>query len=392
MADPTVAGVSSRPSGARGGPEDDPLTLAFLGDADSIHVRRWVTWFARRGHGVHLLVADPAAVAPGLDPSITMHAFEPYTRASLRPIGAIRAARSLRRVLGAIRPDLLHAHYLTVHGWHARLAGFHPYVVTTWGTDVFVTARETLRGRLYARLSLGAADLVTGDSADLVRAAIRAGARPDRARLVQFGVETDRFTPGDPSPGLRARLGLEGRRVLFSPRMIAPNYRQTVVVEALAGLPSDVVAVLTEMYARPAEREAVLAVADQLGVTDRLRLLDGIEHGEMPDLYRLADVVVSVPASDATPVTILEALSCGRPVVATDLPSVREWLGGLDPETLVPVDDPVATGRAIARQLDRDAASRLALGEGSRHLVRERADRERSMLEVEALYRALLRH
>ena len=73
----------------------------------------------------------------------------------------------------------------------------------------------------------------------------------------------------------------------------------------------------------------------------------------MPDLYRLADVVVSIPASDGGPVTVAEALAVGRPVVATDLPSVREWLAELDPEALVPVDDVAATAAAVETVLSR---------------------------------------
>ena len=370
---------------------EDPLTIAFLGDANSIHLRRWVAWFARAGHRVHLLVPDLATVAPGLDESIGLHAFEPYTRARLRPVGAWRAARSLRRVLAEIRPDVLHAHYLTVHGWHARLSGFHPSAVTAWGSDVFITARATARGRLYGRLTLRSADLVTGDSRELVRAAVRAGARPDRTRLVQFGVDTARFSPGEAPDSLRRRLRVDGRRVVFSPRMIAPNYRQVVIVEALAALPEDVVAVFTEFQARPAERDLVLRTADRLGVADRLRLVPAIDHDEMPDFYRLADVVVSVPASDATPVSMLEALATGRPVVASDLESVREWLADLDPAGLVPVDDAAATAMAIDGVLGRSAETTASLGLEARQLVMERADHDRSMALVEALYRDLKR-
>lgn len=370
---------------------EGPLTLAFLGDANSIHLRRWVSWFARRGHHVHLLVPDAGAVDPGLEPSIELHAFEPYTRARLRPVGAWRAARSLRRLLTEVRPDVLHAHYLTLHGWHAWLAGFHPYAVTAWGTDIFVTARATARGRLYGRLALGSADLVTGDSGELVRAAVRAGARNDRTRLVQFGVDTRRFSPGDAPESLRQRVRVEDRRVIFSPRMIAPNYRQTVIVEALAALPEDVVAILTEFQARPAERDLVLRTADRLGVADRLRLVPAIGHDEMPDFYRLADVVVSVPASDATPVSMLEALATGRPVVASDLESVREWLADLDPVGLVPVDDAAATAEAIKGILRRSPDAAEALGGRARQLVMERADHDRSMAGAEALYRDLVR-
>jgi glycosyltransferase involved in cell wall biosynthesis len=303
----------------------------------------------------------------------------------------MRARRSLAAELRRIAPEILHAHYLTGHGWHARLSGFRPYAITLWGTDILVTARATRRGRLYARWSLGPAGLVTGDSEELVRAAVAAGARAERTHLVQFGVDTGRFSPGPDPAALRERLGLAGRRVIFSPRSIAPLYRHDVVLEALARLPADVCVVMTRHIARESEVEALQRRAAELGLSDRLVMVPKVDHAEMADFYRMADLAVSVPMSDGTPVTLLEALSAGRPVVASDLPSVREWLGDLDPASLVPVGDVAATARAIGATLGRPAAERLDFAERGRRLVDERASHDASMAAAEALYRELLR-
>jgi glycosyltransferase involved in cell wall biosynthesis len=368
-----------------------PLALAFLGDPNSIHTRRWVGWFAAHGHRVTMLVAAGVALEPGLPDSIAIARFTPYMSSRLHLLGAMRARRSLAAELRRIAPDILHAHYLTGHGWHARLSGFRPYAITLWGTDILVTARATRRGRLYARWSLGPAGLVTGDSEELVRAAVAAGARAERTHLVQFGVDTGRFSPGPEPAALRERLGLAGRRVIFSPRSIAPLYRHDVVLEALARLPADVCVVMTRHLARESEVEALQRRAAELGLSDRLVMVPKVDHAEMADFYRMADLVVSVPMSDGTPVTLLEALSAGRPVVASDLPSVREWLGDLDPASLVPVGDVAATARAIEATLARPAAERLDFAERGRRLVDERASHDASMAAAEALYRELLR-
>jgi glycosyltransferase involved in cell wall biosynthesis len=368
-----------------------PLTLAFLADPNSIHTRRWIGWFAARGHRVTILVPEGLAVEASLPDSIAVVPYTPYTSSRFHPLGAYRARRSLAGALRRIAPDILHAHYLTGYGWHARISGFRPYAITLWGTDILVTARSTRRGRLYARWSLGPAGLVTGDSDELVRAAVAAGARAERTHLVQFGVDTSRFSPGSDPAALRSRLGLIGRRVIFSPRSIAPLYRHDVVLDAVASLPADVCVVMTRHLARESEVAALQRRAADLGLSDRLIMVPKVAHDEMADIYRLADVVVSVPASDGTPVTLLEALSTGRPVVASDLPSVREWLGDLDPGSLVPVGDVAATARAIAAALTRPAAERADSAVRGRQLVEERASHEASMAAAEVLYRGLLR-
>jgi len=179
--------------------------------------------------------------------------------------------------------------------------------------------------------------------------------------------------------------------VVFSPRSIMPLYHHDVVLDAVASLPADLSVVMTDHLAHESEVAALRRRAADLGLSDRLVIVPRVAHGEMADIYRLADVVVSVPASDGTPVTLLEALSVGRPVVATDLPSVREWLGDLDPGSLVPVGDVAATVRAIDVALTRPQAESLDLARRGRQMIEERADHDRSMAAAEALYRDLLR-
>ena len=366
-----------------------PLSLAFLCDPNSIHTRRWTGYLAGRGHRVTLVVGQTQTVNPGLPAGIEVERFVPYNHRRMHLLGALDARRSLRGILKRLNPDVLHAHYLTVHGWHAWISGFHPYAITVWGSDVIVEARETRRGHLYARLSLGSADLVTGTSDYLLAVSVAEGAKPERTRLIHFGVDSEQFRPGPDPVALRSRLGLEGRRIIFSPRTIAPLYHHETVIEALARLPGDVVVLMTRHLADAVELEALQAGASELGVRDRMILVDSVPHAEMPDYYRMADVVVSVADSDGGPITVVEALAAGRPIVATDLPSVREWQDVLDPAGLVPIADAPATARAIETLLSRSPAEREELARRGRQVVEERAGERANMERMETLYRQL---
>ena len=367
------------------------LGLAFLGDPNSIHLRRWVTFFAERGHRVTLLVPDGLELEPGLADSIEVERFRRFNpRSPFAPVGFLRSRASIRGAVARVKPDIVNAHFLTVHGWHAWMAGFHPYAITLWGSDIYVGPRKWRAVRMMAGLTLRAADLVMADSEDLRHGAEELGARPDRTELIGWGVDLARFSGGPAPAALRSRLGLDGRRVVFSPRAIAPLYRQNVVVDALARLPSDVSVVMSRHNADGATVEAIERQAASLGLADRLVVVPLIAHSEMPDFLRLADVVVSVPVSDSTSVTTLEAMACERQVVAADLPSVREWLGDLDPESIVPVDDAAATAAALARALSRSTGERAEIGRRGRAIVQARADQAVSLGAVEKLYLRLL--
>lgn len=366
-----------------------PLTLAFIADPNSTHTRRWIGFFVERGHHVHLLVPDTNKVEPGLDPRIAVHSYRAWPRTHVRGLGSVVTSLGLRRLLRRIKPDVLHAHYLSWFGWSAWLSGFRPYVITVWGSDVFVGPRESSMHRRWGRRTLKNADLVTAVSEDLARAAIELGARPERTRIVQFGIDPATFAPGLPPPALRAAYDLGGRRVVFSPRGLTPLYRHEVAIAALTRLPEDVVLLLVRWQAQPDYLARLESTIRELGLEARVRWAPPIDHDQMPDYYRLADAVVSLPTTDAFSVTALESMACGVPVVMAEVPSAYEGLGAADPTAIVPGDDPAAVAEAILARLSLAPAARAELAARLRVAAVERGDVNRNLGGMEDAYRAL---
>jgi len=364
------------------------LRLAFLGDPGSVHLHRWLAAFVERGHAVCLLVPRGSDPDIGNLPSGVERRSFRSVQDDRSPIGLWRARADLRRELGAWDAEVLHAHYARSPAWHAWLSGWRPYAVTVWGSEVLRADAMPRLGRLFTRLALRDAALVTAGTPQLAAAAIRLGAHPERVRHAEFGIDTVRFCPGS-AAGLRAELGLADARVVVSPRILAPLYRHEVVIDALARLPDDVVVLSSGMRADPAERRRLEALAAQLGVAQRWRILPAMDADGMADLYRLADAVVSVPESDAMPQSVMEAMATGTPAVVSDLRDPREWLADLTPQLVVPVGDSAATAAALERALALPDAERQAVGERLRQRVVERADATRSMDEVEGWYHEL---
>ena len=360
-----------------------PLRLAYLADPNSVHTRRWLGFFADRGHDVTLLVGSEDVIQPGLHAAIRPHPYRRFGRRRLPFVSSLQGRRRLRAALATVRPEILHAHYLTRHGWQARLSGFHPSVVTPWGSDLFVTPRESRRARLWAGLTLRDADLVTVVSDHMQSEVVRYGTPVDRIARIMFGVDTDRFAPAaDVSPP----PALVGRPFILAPRAIRPLYRPDVVIDAVAELPPTVDLVMTTRNAEPTTLDDVRRRIARHALGDRVRLLDAIDDDLMLDLVRTAALVVSVPESDAIPISILEAMACGRPVVATDLPGPRERLGSISPQLLVPVGDAAETARAMRSVLEMPASALASLGALLRADAVANADLQRNMERMEQLY------
>lgn len=365
--------------------QEPTLRIAFLADAKSVHTRRWLGYFAQRGHYVALLIAGDGQPDPALDPRIEIHRYRRFGRRHIPLLSSLQNRAALRRLLGALQPEILHAHYLSRYGWQARRSGFSPYVVTGWGSDLLLDPSRSLRARIWAHQVLSHARLVTVPSQHLVDVAIRLGARPDRLRRVPFGVDTQEFAPSQNREAIVA-AGLDDRRIVFSPRAIRPLYRQDVILAAVATLPDDVILVMTGRNADSRYLAELRQMATDLRMSGRLQIIPEIEPRLMLALFQSAQVVVSVPGSDGLPISILEAMACGVPVVASDLPGPREALGPSAERLTVPIGDAEAVSRTIDGVLRLSSVERRTLGTALRQRVIDEFDFATCMQRMEHLY------
>jgi glycosyltransferase involved in cell wall biosynthesis len=365
------------------------MRLAFIGNPANILVQRWAGFFAHRGHAVFVLDGFAAPPSPQLDPRITLVRYDAWGSHRLPLLPVLHARRTLRRLVREIRPDVLHGHSARRYGWQAGLAGFRPYVITVWGSDVLLP-NESWRGRFWQQWSLSHADLVTAVSPYMGDAAVRAGARRGRVVEVQFGVDAERFSPADVPPETLGRLGLDERPFVFSPRAVRPIYNHETITAAFANLGAGYQLVMT---GRNADAPYLASLLDRLavdGAADRVRIIDDISDDDMVALYRAAGVVISAPKSDSFPITLLEAMACGTPIVAGDLPPVRAVLHDLLPDSLVPTLDVAAIEAALRETLELPEAERRQRAAALRERAVTTADYETNMLRMEDLYRRLI--
>lgn len=365
------------------------MKLCIIGNANSIHTIRWVRYFAQHGYEVHL-ISDKAYSGAVPD----QVAFYDLTRLiNVRKARYLAWIWSLRRLLYKIKPDIVHAHQVSGAGWLAASSGFHPLVITPWGSDLYQHARHSRLARRLAFYVLRRADLVTADSRDLCNTAIGFGAVPGKTHLIQWGVDTNVFHPNQASDTLCQQLGLEGKRVLLSIRRVHPLYQLDAIIGAMeqiqAAVP-DATLVLRDYSAEPAYKTQLERQIAASPARTAIRWLGPLARWEdSAATYRLAKVALSVPASDGTPVSVLEAMACGVPVVASDLPSLREWITPGENGLLVPVGSVNALAEAVIQLLHRPEMAET-FRQRSLAIIHQRADHRVEMTKMDRLYRALL--
>ena len=177
------------------------------------------------------------------------------------------------------------------------------------------------------------------------------------------------------------RFGIpHDRRVLLNTGRLTNQKNQSVLIRALAQVSSVRLVVAGEGPLRSEYR----ALARQLGVADRLHLLGDVTRDDIADLLAAADLFVFPSTWETFGLAAVEALMAGLPIVASDLPVLREVLSadGNAAAAFAPPFDTTAWARAIASSAQPSPATRDAIAQ--RYSVKRMIDAYAALLGVDA--------
>ncbi len=356
--------------------DDPPTRILFFADAASVHTRRWVAAAVERGAEAIVITRQPAEV-PGAKEVIAI-------KPGNDKLGWFTALPEVRRVVCEVaarfKPDLVHGHYVTSYGLWAAACGLSvPLVLTAWGSDILVTPRESRLMRMVVGWSLRRADLITADSMDMVDEI--ASYHPQApSHQILWGADTGKFTPAE------SVLGFD----VVSLRTWEPNYNIDTIIEAFArfvALRPKAQACLHLLGGGPQKAELLQRV-QALGLESQVRFHGRVGDVEMVQAIQRSRVSVSVPSSDATSVSVLESMACGLPIIASDLPANRQWIGARN-GWIVPVRDAAPITEALLQVHDHPEQA-AQMGLHNRNRIERDASRRGQMDAMWCLYQKLL--
>jgi len=228
----------------------------------------------------------------------------------------------LRRLIREGWPfEVIDAHYFYPDGVAAALLGMwfrKPVIVTARGSDLNVLAKFALPRRMIRWAAARAARNITVAAA-LRDRLIAIGADPRTIEVLPNGVDRELFAPRGREAS-RAALGLSGPLLVSVGRLI-PAKGHDLAIQALADLPGWHLAVVGD-----GDRAALEQLAARVGVADRVKLVGPVKQTDLASYYSAADALVLASESEGMPNVVLEALSCGTPVIATRVGDVPEIL------------------------------------------------------------------
>ena len=364
------------------------MRIAYFADvrfplerANGIQTMETCYALAERGHDVNLIVR-PDTQVPARDPFAYYGLTEDSRlRIERAPVSGPPLARRLGylafgvgRAMGRTRAEVLMTRDLGVASTLLRLPramrpplvyeshGYAPDVAAAL-PDLVATATRPAPGKLRRLARREAHVWQRADGYVTITSALRAdlegryGSRP-RIAVVPDGVRTNRH-PATPQPGT-------GNRVVAYAGHLYAWKGVDVLLEALTRLPT-VRGLIVGGHAAEPDLARTKSVAQRLGLTDRVTFTGLVEPARVPVLLSGAAVLVLPNTASAistrftSPLKLFEYMAAGRPIVASDLPSMREILRDGTSALLVPPGDAAALADAIDRVLtDPDLSARLA--------------------------------
>ena len=342
---------------------------------DAVHVRELARFLAERGNQVDVVAASPLA---GETP--------PNVRVHVRPDAPdLTMVRFCVRIARDVRASAVYERRLSpkIAFGVSRLAGI-PFVVEVNGSEeelavqgrerpALYPARLWARRRMFRRAARVVA--VTAPLGDEIRR--RYGLPRERVVVIPNGVDGTLFAPRDRD---RARTDLRfppGHWILFVGNL-APWQGLDTLLAAIAILRKEDPAARAAIVGEGPSRADLGRRCRELGVEDVTTFRGAIAHREIPAYIAASDVCVLPSARrmnervGRSPLKLFEYMACARPVVASDIPGVRDVVERSGGGVLVPPDDPGALSAALVRLLCQPKAAREMGEQGRRYVLTER--------------------
>jgi len=328
----------------------------------------------------------------GYDESIHIHLLTrlaPKIWAASQYLSALLWVLQTRRLINKTKPDIVDGHFVTVYGFLAACSGFHPLVVSTWGSDILVYPRRNSFFKAITRYALKKADLITCDGENAMEAIAKIGADTQKISLVSFGVDTQKFNIKQKDEKLKEKLGMNNSPIVISLRNLEPIYDIDSLIDSIPIVLKEVPEAKFIIAGRGSQETKLKELAKSLGVIENVNFVGWISHDELPKYLASSDLYVSTSLSDTISISLLEAMACGLAPIVTDVGDNRKWIENGKNGFVIPTKSPELLAEKTIYLL-KNKELRGKMGKLNQQLVEQKVNYGKEMGKVEKLYEELI--
>ena len=335
----------------------------IFGNAESTHLLKWVGELVKY---YQVFILSPLGVHDKireLVPEENIYCLH----MSIHPEGGnaklLTKLFRFKSIIKKINPDIVNAHYVTSHGFISalikRIFGAKYFLIeSAWGTDILVTPNKSSLYKRITKYSLNAADLITSDS-DFMSNAIGEFSKVSCITF-PFGLnEMPDVKKEDKDPNL-----------YFSNRALTENYNIGKIIELFSQIIQTNKAAKLVISNDGALRGELENLVNKLGIEQNVTFKGFLDAREQGEVYKKTTYFFSIPTSDSTSVSLLEAMAYGCIPILSDLPANREWV------------EHGENGLILREEIIADLPSIENVFDFNRNIISERAIFSKNMTEL----------
>lgn len=363
------------------------MTILLLTDINSPHSRKWAKGLTDRDIRVGIF-----SISSPLEDWYTgcgIEIFVPITFKTgvfssgiFHKIKYLRLVHHLGKVIREFKPDILHAHYASSYGLLGALSGFHPFVISVWGSDIYFFPRIPLFGPLILKFNFRKADAILSTS-HAMTGVIRKFTKK-KIRVTPFGVDLEVFRVFPATP-----VFSPGDLVIGTIKALEPEYGVEILIHAFGLLKEKLPGKsLKLLIVGGGSLEGNLkSMVRQLGLEKEVVFSGKVSHTEVPRYYNRMDIFAALSLSESFGVSVLEASACEKAVVVSDTGGLPEVVVDGQTGFIIPAGNTEKAMEAIEK-LVIDKALRDEMGKNGRTFVAKNFDLVNSIDRMVAIYNA----
>ncbi len=302
----------------------------------------------------------------------------------------VKKIATIRSHLNTFNPDILHSHFLSYGGMIGTLTGFHPHVISLWGCDVINVPNESYLKKAASKIALRGADGWLSVSRHIQEESHSLAGEKDNSEVAIWGIDTESFKPQIDRDLIKQKLGISpNAKFILSPRILQSHYNQHILLESFKNLVKEdpnIMLIIIQYNFNIAYKAKLISYIEQHNLSKNVLWQKHSTTEELANLYSAADVVVSIPRTDGTPMTVLEAMSCGAIVAASNLPSLQDWITHTKTGWLVETQNAHALYKSLKEILTLSPIQKSVISTSSRQVILEKATVEHCVSIIEKSY------
>lgn len=331
---------------------------------------------SRKGHAVTVVCGVSRSEETSSSQNI-----EVYSILNSGKVGFLKNFISFYKFLKIKKIDIIHAHFAFPTGTIGSIGKLFriPILITSHGVDIQKDKEVGYGARLnkiYAiviwfTLKLIDAHVVLNKS--MIKDAIEAGAHPSKIKVIHNGIDLDKI-PSMGGSDILQRYGLtkDNFIVLYLGRL-HPKKCPDDLVKAFPKVVKKVPNAKLIFAGKGEEEIELKGLVSDLNLNDNIIFAGFVSEDEKWDLLRRCDVFVLPSVVEGHPITVIEAMACSKPVIATNVGPFPEIIKDGETGLLVPLHAPDELANAMTKLALNDD-KRIETGKMARRDVEERFD------------------